>query len=148
MPARQPANKNNIARFALFPLVMTVAAVLSIALPTVAGSYGLALCLGVSTGAGLFLSGAVVGGRLGNARKVGQSRADVPMRMGACLALAGIAAGAQGHDPPWAWPERVAIGLGQLIVSLLAVGLAGHWVAQTRPAKETEAADDSAAKPL
>lgn len=148
MPSKQPANKHAVPRFSLLPLAMIVIIVLGIALFTVVGSYGLALGLGVSMGAGLFLSGAVVGGRLGNARKVGQSQADVPMRLGACLALAGIAASAQGHDPPWAEAQRVLIGLGQFIASALALGLALHWVTQTRTAKEIRAKSESAAKPL
>ena len=127
---------------------MTIIVVLGMAVLATPGADGPALGLGVAAGGLLFLRGAVVGGRLGNARKVGQTRADVSMRLGACLALAGIAAGAQGHDPPLAWPERAAIGAGQLIASLLAVWLAGYWVTQTRTAKETEAESESTAKPL
>jgi hypothetical protein len=148
MPIRRRSTKGSATRFALFPLAMTLIVVLGMAALAILGADGAALCLGVAAGGLLFLRGAVVGGRLGNARQVGQTRADVSMQMGACLALAGIAAGAQGHDPPFAWPERTLIGLGQGLASLLAVGLAGRQAKQARPAKETKAAEHSAAKPL
>lgn len=127
---------------------MTVAAVLGMAGLAVVGAGGAALCLGMAVGGGLFLRGTAVGGRLGNARKVGQSQADLSLRVGACLALAGIAAGAQGHDPPWTETQRILIGLGQFIASALAVGMARQWVKQTRTAKETEAAHETSAKLL
>ncbi len=148
MPRQRRANKNNSARFALFPSAMTVAAVLGTDLLTDVGSYGLALCLGVGVGALLFMRGAVVDGRLGNARLIGHSRAAVSMRLGVCLALAGIAAGAQAHDPHWTRLGHAAMGLGQLAVSLLALWLATSQAKLESKAKEISAESESAAKPL
>ncbi len=145
---RRRTNRNAAARFALYPLAMTTVLTLSIAVLAVWGADGPALCLGVGAGAGCFLQGAIVGGRLGNAREIGQARADVFLRLGACLALAGIAAGAQGHDPPFREVQRVLIGLGQAAASILAVGLAARSMKQARTAKETEGRDEIAAKPL
>jgi len=133
---------------ALFPVAMTFAAVLGLGALTGLGAFGPALCLGVAAGAVLFLRGAAANGRLGNAHGIGQSRADVVTRLGACLALAGVAAGTQGHDPPWPWTLRALIGIGQLIVSVLAVRLAAQQVKQTRLAKETKGRDEITAKPL
>lgn len=101
----------------------------------------------MGVGALLFMRGAIVGGRLGNARLIGRSRAAVSMRLGACLALAGIAAGAQGHDFHWTRFGHAAIGLGQLAVSLLAMGLAVRQ-AKAQKAKENEAAESTAARQL
>ena len=127
---------------------MTPITVLGVAVLTVLGKYGVALGLGIVVGAMLFVRGASVGGRLGNAQLISHSRAAVSMRLGACLALAGIAAGAQGYDPPWAWPARAALGLGQLIASILAIGLAAWQAKQTRIAKENQGSDETTARQL
>jgi len=148
MPTKQPANKSTKPRFTLFPFSITLTAVLFMTGWALAGAFGPALGIGVAAGALLFVRGTVIGGRLGNARKVGRSEADMCLRVGACLALAGIAAGGQGHNPPFTETQRVLIGLGQGLASLLAVWLAGHWVTQTQTAKETEAAHETSAKLL
>lgn len=148
MPVGQPANKNGEREFALYPLAMTPIAVLGMAVFTVQGRYGLALILGVAVGALLFVRGTAVGGRLGNARLREHSRAAVSMRLGACLALAGIAAGAQAHDPHWTRLGHAAIGLGQIAASSLALWLAARQAKLERTAKEIRAESESAAKPL
>ncbi len=148
MPLKRQTDKGPAGRFARFPLVFTLIIVVGITVFTILGKYGVSLCLGVASGGLLFSRGAIAGGRLGNARQGGQAGTDINMRVGACLALAGIAAGAQGHDPVFAWPERILIGMGQVAASGLAVGLAGQAAKQNRAAKETRAADETAAKLL
>lgn len=111
-----------MARFALVLL-----AALAVGGLTLAHLYALALTVGIVAGAALFLVGMAAGGSLGNARHLGQGKADVSTRLGICLAAMGIAAAAVGNDhyPP---PFRVFYGVVLAVAGLIALVLAAREV--------------------
>ena len=115
-----------MARFALVLL-----AALAIGGLTLAHWYWLALTLGVLAGAVLFLQGMAAGGSLGNARHLGQGKADVSTRLGICLAAMGIASAAAGNDhyPP---PFRIFYGICLVLAALLALVLAARAITKNK----------------
>ncbi len=85
--------------------------------------YWLALTVGIGAGGLLFLLGMATGGGLGNARRFEKKPADINARIGTCLAAAGIASSALGHDPPFPLSFRIFYGVCLAAGCLGAIGL-------------------------
>ena len=115
-------------------LLLVLVAVLAVAGLTLARLHAAALAVGIVAGVLFFLGGIGAGGGPGNARRVGQGPADVNSRIGICLAAAGIAAAALGHDPPFPPSFRIFYGVCQAVGCVGALALAG-WAARPPASK-------------
>ncbi|MDQ2688521.1 MAG: hypothetical protein M3Y28_11720 [Armatimonadota bacterium] len=113
-----------MARFALVLL-----AALAISGLTLAHWYWLALTVGVVAGAIFFLQGMAADGSVGNARHLGQGKADVSTRLGICLAAMGIASAAVGNDH-YPMSFRVFYGVCLVGAALLALFLAARTISK------------------
>lgn len=106
-------------------LLFVITGVLVIAITSVLHYYGYAMVTGIVFGGAFFLSGVSRGGLIGKPHAFGHSRQDVSARIGIALAAAGIAAGAQEHNPPYPKPFLIfymmVIALGCLIAFSLAI---------------------------
>ena len=103
-----------------------LAAALAVVGLTLTQRYPFAFGTGIGVGAILFLYGMARGGGLGNARQFERGPADVSARVGTCLAAAGIASGAIGHDPPFPLSFRVFYGVCLAVAAIGAAVLAGR----------------------
>lgn len=112
-----------------FALVLVAA--LAVGGLTLARLYAYALAMGVLAGAFLLLRGMAGGGSLGNARHLGQGKADVSTRVGICLAAMGIAASAVGNDH-YPTPFRAFYGVCLVLAALIALVLAGSAASETK----------------
>lgn len=112
-------------------LVLVLLTALGVGGLTLAHLFPYALTLGIVAGAFLFLTGMASGGSLGNARHIGQTRADVSTRLGICLAAMGIASAAVGNDhyPP---PFRIFYGVCLVLAALLALVLAARAAVKSK----------------
>ena len=103
---------------------LVLAATLAVAGLTLAHLSALALTLGIAAGLIFFLRAMAAGGSLGNARQFEKKPADINARIGICLAAAGIASAALGHDPPFPLPFQVFYVACLVLASVGALALA------------------------